>query len=86
MQYPYIIQENNVDGCNTYIKIPVYFSRKLSADEQRELSQILTDHRQVYIDNGEYFDTDDVVEESLQEFCQKHQIAYQYANIPRIEF
>lgn len=86
MKKPYIIQENDIDGSGMDLKIPVAFSRTLSDAEEQELANTLVQHRQTYIDNDECFDTDTVVEETLQDFCQKHDITYEYIHIPIIEF
>lgn len=86
MKKPYIIQENDIDGSDMDLKISVAFSRNLSDAEEQKLAKTLIKHRQTYIDNDECFDTDTVVEEALQDFCQKHDITYEYIHIPIIEF
>lgn len=86
MKEPYIIQENDIDGSGMDLKISVAFSRTLSDAEEQELTNTLVQHRQTYIDNDECFDTDTVVEEALQDFCQKHDITYEYIHIPIISF
>lgn len=86
MKKPYIIQENDIDGSDMDLKISVAFSRNLSDAEEQKLAKTLIKHRQTYIDNDKCFDTDTVVEEALQDFCQKHDITYEYIHIPIIEF
>lgn len=85
MKKPYMIQENDIDGSGMDLKIPVTFSCTLSDAEEQGLANTLVQHRQIYIDNDECFDTDSVVEEVLQDFCPKHDITYEYIHIPIIE-
>ena len=83
---PYIIRERNVDGYDTNVDITIKLSRALSDDEMAELKQAFIDHRQTDIDNDTCFDTDTLIEETLSEFCNKHNLLYEYTAIPVIDF